>query len=450
MPRSHFVTRLLSWIVIFAIVLQSLAPAIALAQEPDSGGGTVLLPLIAGGARPTLTATDTVFRTRVTVQTTAQWRDLERMNPVFLARGADWADLLVDDAQLADLARWRYEPKGTDTLEALVTANDGDGRMATSFAPLLTASTQLRAALTSARQSDATAARRADESRVHLRVALNALATEQLDFVLTATSTDTDNDGLNDTLEGYWCTDPARADSDFDGASDGVEVQRLKDWMANKRYSYPSTGKPFQGWPPQKIGCYDDDQDSVPDIAEMVELGLSANRESTDRDKFDDGQELFGQTYCTGQGGFCSYGPLPRNEDWGVIFAEMPSWVKAPGSHPLVAGFPAPEVDVVESSIVVKTVTVVTTDHVIASGTEKSYSTARTEGTSTSVANTVTWNEWQEMSVSTPQMASRYGVVVQGLIKLTMSNWTNRTKSGTNRRMTHQKASTTLNGGACH
>ena len=156
----------------------------------------------------------------------------------------------------------------------------------------------------------------------------------------------------------------------------------------------PSTGKPFQGWPPQKTGCFDDDQDSVPDLAEIVELGLNANRESTDRDKFDDGQELFGHTYCTGQGGFCSYGPLPRNEDWGIIFAEMPSWVKAPGNHPLVAAYPVPEVDVVESSLQLETVTTITTE--IRSddqGTEKSYSTAKTEGTSTSIANTETWNE---------------------------------------------------------
>jgi hypothetical protein len=55
---------------------------------------------------------------------------------------------------------------------------------------------------------------------------------------------------------------------------------------------------------------------------------------------------LFGQTYCTGQGGFCSYGPLPRNEDWGIIFAEMPSWVEAPDNHPLVGAFPTVEIEI--------------------------------------------------------------------------------------------------------
>ncbi len=46
-----------------------------------------------------------------------------------------------------------------------------------------------------------------------------------------------------------------------------------------------------------------------------IELGLNPNRESTDRDKFDDGQELFGTTYCPGSAGFCGYGSLPRTED---------------------------------------------------------------------------------------------------------------------------------------
>ena len=52
----------------------------------------------------------------------------------------------------------------------------------------------------------------------------------------------------------------------------------------------------------------------------------------------------------------------------------------------------------VESSLHMETVTTVTTDHVIASGTEKTYSTAKTEGTSTSVADTQTWNDWVEVS----------------------------------------------------
>jgi len=125
--------------------------------------------------------------------------------------------------------------------------------------------------------------------------------------------------------------------------------------------------------------------------------------ESTDRDKFDDGQEVFGVTYCPGGDLSCGYGDLPRSSDSGYVGSTLPAWVKAPGNHPLVAAFPIPEIDVVPSSFHVQVVTTVTTDHVITSGTEESYSTSTTEGTSTSVADTVTWNEWQEVSKSLSQ-----------------------------------------------
>jgi hypothetical protein len=352
------------------------------------------LPIITNGNAPP--QTDLVFRTHIQIQTPAQWRDLQRMEVVILEQGADWATVLVDDLQLTDLARWRFSPVDTDTLEALVAANTAiDNATATSFQPLLgeIAATKTRLQVDAAATTDA---------RATLRAALQDLSSEQQTFLLAATSVDTDGDGLNDTREGYWCTDPARADSDFDGATDGTEVQRLKDWMDNKLSKAPSTAKPFQGWPPQKTNCYDDDLDSVPDVVEVLELGLDLNQESTDRDKFDDGQELFGTTYCPGSGGFCGYGVRPRNEDWGTITAQMPSWVKAPGHHPLVAAYPVPEVDVVESSLKVGLATEITDGTTTLSGVERSYSTSKTEGTSSGVANTTTWNEWQEVSVTQP------------------------------------------------
>jgi len=62
--------------------------------------------------------------------------------------------------------------------------------------------------------------------------------------------------------------------------------------------------------------CRDGDADGVPDMAERWDLGLNMNAESTDRDKFDDGQELFGSTEW-------GRGALPRVTDY--IFAEMPT-----------------------------------------------------------------------------------------------------------------------------
>ena len=41
--------------------------------------------------------------------------------------------------------------------------------------------------------------------------------------------------------------------------------------------------------------------------------------ESSDRDQFDDGQELFGMTYCPGGDLSCGYGDLPRSSDSGYV-----------------------------------------------------------------------------------------------------------------------------------
>ena len=326
----------------------------------------------------TLPSSSGLYRTRVAVRQPADWARLERVGVTVLEQGEDWALVLVDEDQLETLARLRFEPQGTDELGMLVTAH-------AQAKPWLAASW---AEVQRSRGAGETASPQL----------LRSLAPELKAGLSSLSSVDDDADGLTNTQEQWWCTDPLNPDSDGDGTNDGDEVQAAKDWLGNLRGSYPSTGKPFVGWPPDHTGCYDDDQDSIPDLAERWELGLNMNRESTDRDKFDDGQELFGNTKCPG------YGALPRAVDEGIIFCEMPSWVKVPGDHPLVAAFPVPEIDVVESSLHVETVTVVTTDHTIGEGTERSYSTAKTEGTSTSVANTETWNEWQEVSESLEQM----------------------------------------------
>ncbi|MBI1299254.1 hypothetical protein GC175_30350, partial [bacterium] len=381
----------LTAVLVLSMLFSPLTPLVQ-AQE----GNPIWLPWIGNGI--TAQATDLLFRTRVDVRTTAMWMGLEEMNPVFLERGDDWALLLVDDEQLESLARRRYNPTGTDTLEALTNHNAGRSRTAADMSALFAQATSLRQALeVGAADVETTSALRGE-----LRAALHALTMQQRSFLATSTSLDSDNDGLNDTLEGYWCTNPQMADSDFDGVSDGEEVNRLKAWMNNQLSAPPSSGKPFQGWPHQKENCFDDDSDSVPDAAERLELGLNADRESTDLDKFDDGQELFGLTFCTGQGGFCSYGALPRNADWGIITAGMPSWVKAPGNHPLVAAFPIPEVDVVESSMKVEPVTVITTEQGQMSQETKSYSTAKTEGVSNSESIGENWTDWEETSETTP------------------------------------------------
>lgn len=160
--------------------------------------------------------------------------------------------------------------------------------------------------------------------------------------MLAATSSvDDDADGLTNTQESWWCINPLAVDSDNDGVSDGNEVNALKRWMGNTDVR-PSTGKPFLGWPTgSNPPCYDTDRDSIPDLAERWDLGLNANKESTDEDRYDDGQELFGSTNCPGGGGACGYGLLPHVQDGSLVSSDMPTFVKAPGNHPLAAGFPA-------------------------------------------------------------------------------------------------------------
>jgi hypothetical protein len=346
-------------------------------------------------------AVEVLYRTRVTFPNTTARDHLDRLGVVVLEEGTDGALVLADREQLQALARLQFEPHASNGLNALVEANRAAKSAVQSLQPLLDQAVEVEN-LSAADDSTR------DTAQADLRETMQSLSTEQKAALTTLSSVDDDADGLTNTQEQWWCTDPLDADSDGDGVSDGDEVDDLKAWLGNEAAGPPATGKPFVGWPPDHDGCYDDDQDSIPDLAERWELGLNMNRESTDRDKFDDGQELFGNTYCTGEGGYCSYGALPRDGDWGIIFAEMPSWVEKPGDHPLVAAFPVPEIDVVESSLHVETVTTVTTDHTISEGEEQSYSTAKTEGTSSSVSNTETWSEWQEVSVSrtTPDYSS--------------------------------------------
>ena len=301
------------------------------------------------------------YRTMVTIHGVADLARLKALGVTILATTKNTATVIADRLQLEKLAKLHFFPNHTELTSRLNAR--GGGKLPTSAA-----------------SADILAA--------------------------TATATDTDGDGLNDTEEGWWCTSPANPDSDNDKVSDGAEVQALTDWLQHKTTTRPASGKPFAGWPPDHPGCYDSDYDSVPDAVEVYVLGLNPNLESTAHDKFDDGQKLFGITDCPGSGGGCGYGALPRQVDWGVIFSQMPSWVKPPYDSPFVAAFPQPDIEVVDSSIVVTAKTTITTDHTTQSGEAHTYGTAETRGTSTSVADTVSWNNWQEVSISQPASSS--------------------------------------------
>lgn len=348
---------------IHLVVLLSLLFAPVVRAEPISEPVVPTAPTPEGPIFP-------FYRTRVTRSGSRTRARLDELGVTVLQEMGSFALVLANDAQLEDLARLRFGPETSEALEVLLEAHSAD---------LGALSGDVRKSML--------------ESVMDLEPGQSSrleLTRAQMLAVASLGAVDEDGDGLTQTEETWWGTDPLNPDSDGDGVSDGAEVLALRDWLGNRTGGPPASGRPFLGWPD---ATHDADYDGVPDMAERWDLGLNPNRESTDRDKFDDGQELFGLTRW-------GWGALPRVEDTGYIFAEMPAWVKAPGNHPFVAAFPIPEVDVVESSIHVETVTVVTTDHTINEGMERSYSTAKMEGTSTSIANTVTWNNWQEVSKS--------------------------------------------------
>ena len=127
-----------------------------------------------------------VVRTRVQVHTPAQWRDLERLGVVVLESGDDWALVLADDVQLESLARWRFNPDQTNTLDSLM---QGDAMLVDNIKAM---STQL-------------------VSRASLRAAMMKLDARQRINLIEAANVDGDNDGLTDTQEGYLVYRPGQS-----------------------------------------------------------------------------------------------------------------------------------------------------------------------------------------------------------------------------------------------
>ena len=316
--------------------------------------------------------TGTLFRARITLKNSHDLQRLKEWNISVLAQDGDYVYVEVDNNNLERLARLGFSPDQIDSLEYLATVYN-----ATQFtsAPISKASLSASPKL-----------------------------------LMSLSSVDSDQDGLTDTEEVWWCTDPLNPNSDHAGLAtatdpnDGAEVAAIQKGIT-------TYGPPFAMWPNFKPyhadgNCPDGDFDAVPDNAELYMLGTSPQRESSDLDKFDDGQELFGVTFCPGSSGTCGYGILPRAEDSAYVSANLPAWVKAPGNSPFVAAFPKPEVEVVPSSLILSQKTVITNTKGTVVGTEKTYGTTSTKGTSTSLANQTTWNSWQEVSVAVPSSSS--------------------------------------------
>lgn len=332
-----------------------------------------------------------VYRTDITINTRAHWRTLERLAPVFLAQGDNWAQVfggrravgptwrgcaLTPKRRRTPWARWPPPPpKSKPRCRRLCWPWPARWPPPRHSTPPTPEPSPPRAPPSAARWPP-------------------CLPTSPPSP--PPPSVDTDGDGLTNDQEAFWCTSVSGQDSDGDGTKDGAEVTSLKNWMNNKLSQAPSTRKPFAGWPNQTT-CLDDDYDSIRQPGQWNELGLRGDTRSTNLDKFDDGEEVFGITSApaattTAAMATCRAAPTP------VLSAPTCSSVKAPGNHPLVAAFPVPEVNMVQSSFQVQPFTIITTEQGTMTQSAKSYSTSKTEGTSSSVSDTTTWNDWQETS----------------------------------------------------
>jgi hypothetical protein len=359
---SLFLRSSLSILVVVGMFLSTTDGALGTRSEPpapDSALSRYSPQSIAEQA-----TTPALYRTRVSLSGPPARARLDQLGVVVLDEGPNWALVLADEDQLADLARLHFQPRQTDSLERL-----GFGGRA-----------------------------------------INLLGASALETLTCMPMSDSDGDGLTDDEEAWWCTDPndPNSDGDAQGYTDGQEVNALLDFTLPRsvRWGYGPPFGPPNPWPAwnQPGGCNDGDYDTIPDFAEVYMVGSNVPEESTDHDKFDDGQELFGVTYCPGAPTSCGYGNYPRMEYWNYIKATMPTWVRPPGDNIFVAAFPVPEASVVPGSWTVERVTVITTQEGQMVEDTHTYETSVTQGQSTSIANTVTWNEWEEVSqaVETP------------------------------------------------
>jgi len=199
----------------------------------------------------------TTYRTQVTLRQPTDLTRLQALGVIILTQSDTRATVLATGEQLQVLARLRFQPRHSDQVALLLG-----------------------------------------------RTGLDARESISEGTILALTSADSDGDGLTNTEEAWWCTDPndPNSDSDAEGYSDGEEVAALLDFTLphSVRWGYgPPFGLPA-AWPdwngqdgdPDTPACDDGDYDTIPDFAEIYVVGSHVPEETTDYDKFDDGQEL--------------------------------------------------------------------------------------------------------------------------------------------------------------
>ncbi len=407
---------LVTCLVLASILFTSLAPLVrSAAAAPESPTAAATAPATG------------LYRTRVTLRQPADRKRLTELGVRLLDEtgqtNESTALILADEQQMEVLARLRFEPTATDELGALVSARASDkpwlaAGMAATLGQASAIQMRLQQASLAAETEKSDAAKSArDTDEKALRAVMGRVTVEQAAAVATLTSVDDDGDGLTNTQESWWCTDPLNPNSDGDaqGYTDGQEVTALLDLKLPRsvRYAYGPPFGPPNAWPdfngqdgnPNTPACPDGDFDTIPDKAEAFMVGTrvgTLDSENTDGDKFDDGQELFGITYCPGGPASCGYGSYPRTQDYSFITSGMPSWVKSPGDSPFVAAYPVIDLRVDPSTIRVVTKEVRTVERTISQGEQIATGFAETEGHTTTVGtiDTNTHSTWQENSTT--------------------------------------------------
>jgi hypothetical protein len=409
-PSRRRWSSLLSFWLSLAMLVQiwaGVSPAAASLQDTGGSpsgpvGSPVAPPPGSGGA--VTPRTDGLYRALVTLADPQAGPRLAKLGVTVLNRATNQAIVVATRPQLARLGQLGYRPEHVNDVGDIVAAQE-------QVRPALAA------AIKGARVASRGASGASDAAGVAAapyvsadQAAIAALPAEALLDLAASGGVDSDNDGLTDTDEAMWCTDPHDAHTRGLQPTDGETVARLKQYLYQPELGDNRVGPPFRGWPvsPTSLACTDTDQDSIPDQVEEV-LGLNPNRESTSGDKFDDGQKLFGITYCPGGSNSCGYGALPRNQDAAFVQSSLPGFVQWPARSPFVAAFPKIEIAADPSSIRVQAVTTITnsTGKTTTNGEEHTYGTAETKGTSDAITNTESWNDWQETSRTTADRSSR-------------------------------------------
>ncbi|MBN1919569.1 MAG: hypothetical protein JW889_16865 [Verrucomicrobia bacterium] len=212
---------------------------------------------------------------------------------------------------------------------------------------------------------------------------------------------DKDGDGLTDLKETWWGTNPYDPDTDDDGVSDGQEIALCK--AGNTTYGVPWPDWPDWGHypsykdqfgndvPNEELALVIDlDCDCIPDAAERFDLGTNAYRESTDGDKYDDGQEFWGITQI-------GRGALPRSVDSDFFTSSMPNFVDPPGLSTFVAAFPKIRITVYGDSISVTPCQTITSGEKHITTQENIYECNTVQESETTSSTSMSVNEFVEM-----------------------------------------------------